>query len=1056
MLQSAIIALALMLLPSSLKAQHATIRETKESFPTYPFSDPNPIARMSNIYPYFRFDGYSDKPVIRDWKIVTLENPYIKVLVAPEIGGKILGAFEKSSGREFIYFNKVVKFREIAMRGPWTSGGIEFNFGEIGHAPTVATPVDYLTRTNEDGSVSCIVGSMDLASRTEWRVEIRLPKDKAFVETHSFWYNPMDLPTSLYHWSTAAGDATPDLHFEYPGSAYIDHGGNAYPYPIDAQGRTLSSHAVNAFGSNKSFHVLGVYTDYFGARWANDDFGVIHWSRYGDKPGKKIWQWAQSREGAIWTDLLTDPKLGNKQYMEFQSGLLFNQAAGNSSLTPFKHLPFPPMSEERFSETWFPFMKIGGVKDANPHGTLNVTRIGSTIRFGICPLEHLDAELKVIVVGEPIYSKRINLKPLQSFTDSVTKAAAGDFEVIVGDRILQYKSVDEEEKRLRRPIQTNPDFDWNSVAGLAIDGAERAKQRDYHGSLEKYQSSLKIDPAYPPALVGTAEAYYRRMEYDSALVYITKALTIDTYDPEANFIYGLVSKSINRWYDARDAFSLASRSTKFRSSANVQIAELAFLDQRWDQALEYGNRGLDYDRYSVRANRLLALAYRKMGNSEDASKILNSMLALDPLCHFARFEKYLQSGRNNDLRDFNGMIRNELPSETYLELAAYYVGLGLNNEAISVLEQSPPHPMVSYWLANFLGKAKDSQRSRSYLEAALVASPRLVFPFRSEDLEVLQWAELKSPHWKTKYYLGLAYWSKDRPDLAKQLFADCGDHPDFWAFYVVRGNLLISDNPMAAEKDYLRAAAIEPNEWRIARILADFYNHKGDYEKALNVLGPAAKKFTNNYIIRFENARSLLFNRRPSEALAELGKITILPYEGAGYGREVYHQACVLTALESISKKRWKEALTLLEQARRWPENLGVGKPYEVDERLEDYLEGVCRENTGDTRRARNAYERAAQQGNGGAYSLLSATALRNIGKSDEAAKRIALTFAADKHGKGSRWWLSVFEGDRKERRQLENEFETARRNGQWNPVPSDPSFLLVYETIKVLDPLTK
>ena len=133
-------------------------------------------------------------------KIPGLKWLYIGLGVKP-------GAFEKRVGRAFIYFNRVVKFREIAMRGPWTSGGIEFNFGDIGHAPTTATPVDYVTRQNPDGSVSCIVGALDLASRTEWRVEIRLPADRALFETRSFWYNPTVLPTSLYHWMNAAAEA---------------------------------------------------------------------------------------------------------------------------------------------------------------------------------------------------------------------------------------------------------------------------------------------------------------------------------------------------------------------------------------------------------------------------------------------------------------------------------------------------------------------------------------------------------------------------------------------------------------------------------------------------------------------------------------------------------------------------------------------------------------------------------------------------------------------------------------------------------------------------------
>ena len=46
-------------------------------------------------------------------------------MILPEVGGKIWSAIEKSTGKSFIYYNHVVKFRDVAMRGPWTSGGIE-------------------------------------------------------------------------------------------------------------------------------------------------------------------------------------------------------------------------------------------------------------------------------------------------------------------------------------------------------------------------------------------------------------------------------------------------------------------------------------------------------------------------------------------------------------------------------------------------------------------------------------------------------------------------------------------------------------------------------------------------------------------------------------------------------------------------------------------------------------------------------------------------------------------------------------------------------------------
>ena len=42
--------------------QEATVTESLQTFRTHPFSDPDPVARMGNIYPYFRYQGYSISP----------------------------------------------------------------------------------------------------------------------------------------------------------------------------------------------------------------------------------------------------------------------------------------------------------------------------------------------------------------------------------------------------------------------------------------------------------------------------------------------------------------------------------------------------------------------------------------------------------------------------------------------------------------------------------------------------------------------------------------------------------------------------------------------------------------------------------------------------------------------------------------------------------------------------------------------------------------------------------------------------------------------------------
>ena len=1034
---------------STVCARQATVKESNQVFRTYPFSDPDPIAKMTNIYPYFRFEGYSIRPVDRKWKVVTLENPYIKVTIAPEIGGKILGAFEKSSGKAFIYANKVVKFREIAMRGPWTSGGIEFNFGDIGHTPATSTPVDYATRTNEDGSVSCIVGALDLASRTEWRVEIRLPKDKAYFQTESFWYNPTDLNTSLYHWMNAAADASPDLQLLYPGSGFIDHGGGAFSWPHDNTGRDISRYANNAFGPAKSYHVLGAYTDTYAAYYAKSDFGVVHWSPYTDKPGKKIWIWALSREGEIWKDLLTDPELGNGQYVEIQSGLLFNQAGGGSTRTPFKHQAFAPLSEENFIEAWFPFKDIGGLVEANLHGSLNVQENGGKLRVAFCPLEKTNQPLVVTIGGKEIYKRNLNLQPLQVFVDSLTRSGEGEIEVKVGE-VISYKSQEAARRQLQRPLETNKEFDWNSIGGLYTDAVERSRQRDYSGALEKYLACLAKDPLYTPALAGIAEVYYRRMEYTKALEYARRALANDTYDANANFIYGVISKSMGSLYDALDGFGAAARSMKYRSAANAEMAEVAFLQKRWPAAEAYAFRSLDYDRSNVRASRLLTVLYRVQQKLENAKEAVSHLKAIDPLSHLANFENYLLDRSKENLDQFRSMIRSELPCESYLELASHYFGLKLFEEAALVLQQSPPHPMVYYWLAYLNEIAKQPQKAGEYLTKAIEQSSSLVFPFRQESAEILRWADAQKPHWKTKYYLALLLWSKDRTDAARDQFAACGTEPTFAAFYLTRGNFLKTERSEEALRDYRRALDLGQGEWRAYRALIEYYTGRTQYSEALEIAKSEARKFPSSYVALFDLARSFVLNRQYAASLKILDTLTVLPFEGARYTREVYRQASVLAAAEAMKAGNYTLGVKMLEKARQWPERLGAGKPYDVDTRLEDYLDGLCSKKSGDAARAKKLFEQVIvyTRGRGADVSvnrIFGALAERELGRQEYAAK-LSDDWSKDTKSPISRWQAAVFGRSQSDASAVDKELRGATSSSLLGRSLIDQDFALVVE----------
>ena len=321
---------------------------------TYPFSDPDPTpATAERRYPYFRYDRTSADAVERDWRMVVLENEKTRVMVLPEVGGKVWAATDKTTGNDFLYCNHVLKFRDIAVRGPWVSGGIEFNFGTIGHAPSSSTPVDWFTCTNADGSASCFVSSREFATRTVWQVEIRLGADAADFETRTTWFNGSGVPEPLYHWMNAAYSVRDNPEFKFTGETVIGHAGeiSTVRWPLDAEGREISVYTNNCFGGPKSYHVLPGNNGFYAVWWPGRGFGSYHRSASYEKYGRKIWLWSLAREGGIWEDLLTDT---DGQYAELQSGLVFNQPQEQSSLTPFKQPTFAPGATMAFTESWGP------------------------------------------------------------------------------------------------------------------------------------------------------------------------------------------------------------------------------------------------------------------------------------------------------------------------------------------------------------------------------------------------------------------------------------------------------------------------------------------------------------------------------------------------------------------------------------------------------------------------------------------------------------------------------------------------------------------------------
>ncbi len=1010
--------LALLIIPQLLTGQKASIILEKRDILTYPYNDPNPVPilteRRDEIYPYHSFQGYSIEGKVQKWDVVKLENDYVQVWVMPSDGGKVWGAIEKSTGKEFVYRNEVMKYRNISMRGPWTSGGIEMNFGFIGHNPSTCVPVDYKMVENADGSVSCIVGNYDLPSRTKWYVEVRLPKDKAYFETNAMWINPTLLNQTYYNWMTGAAVVTEDLEFQYPGVAEIGHGGEFGLWPVNEKGINISWYKNNNFESSKSYHVVGEHNDFMGGYYHNSNFGYGHWALYDDMPGHKLWLWSLARDGGIWEDLLTD---SDGQYMEHQAGRMHNQYGGTTAFkTPISQTPFNPGLTDRWREIWFPVKDIGGMTEVSPSGVLHVDAKDGKLGIGVNSFAFVTGKIVVKSEGKILFSQEKSFKPMDVFRTSIDLTSGADFEVNVEGMDLKHNP--KERKILKRPFVSTMPKDITTAATLYQEGMENKEARNYVKAEELLKKCLEKDPLYIDAMAALTELYYRSMRYDSALYFANNALMLDTYHPAANFFAGATYLAKGNLTDAHESFGWAARSPEYRSVAYSWMASIEFVQKNKEMTEHYANLALDFNRYNFTALQILAVHYRKSGEKEKAEKIIQTILSIDQLSHFADFENYLLKPTDENLKKFTSTITNELAYQTYLETAMIYYGMGINDDAFTLLEKSPLHPLVALWKAYL-------RKDVSMLNEVALSSPEFVFPYRAEDVTALDWAIKNNSSWKFKYYLAMNKIAIQRRAEGLKLLSDCGQEPDFPAFYLTRAALMFPENDSQKLADLQTAVKLAPNDWRSVSKLIQFYFDKKEYKTMLINTAAAYKKYKGNPAIEVQHVVALINNGQYANSLKLLDGMTILPFEGASEGKIIYEQASLLMSMDLIAKKKYADAIKMIEKSKEYPEKLGVGKPYVVDTRIQDYLNIYCLDKLNrksETDALRKSISEYKGRRRGPSYSnILTVNVLNSMG--DKAAADEMISNMAESKIPAQKWVAAVAKNDMAAAAELEKGF---------------------------------
>jgi uncharacterized protein HemY len=164
----------------------------------------------------------------------------------------------------------------------------------------------------------------------------------------------------------------------------------------------------------------------------------------------------------------------------------------------------------------------------------------------------------------------------------------------------------------------------------------------------------------------------------------------------------------------------------------------------------------------------------------------------------------------------------------------------------------------------------------------------------------------------------LAYEHLDR---ARELFRQCETKPDYAPFYAARASLF-NDNEEQSGSDLEHAIQLDKGEWRYQKLLAESQIRRGKYQEALSTVEKYYLQHSQNYIMGMLYARTLLLSKKYKESDALLGKLNIIPFEGATDGRELYREAKLMQAVQRFKKKNCTKALEFI-SFKLWPSNPG-------------------------------------------------------------------------------------------------------------------------------------
>lgn len=278
---------------------------------------PVPTAYDPNgVYPYMSYCETSNRPVAKKYHFIALENKQIRVVICPDLGGKVASMICKKSGREVLYVPDVIRQTRILPRFYFTAGGVEVSF-PISHSPSQNEQVRFkIDRTADRIYVTC--GERELRFGMQWSVEYSLgPKDD-FLTERAVFHNPGAEAYPWMSWSNAAIPSAPDTRFYFPKGKVLAHSSKVDTIDWATNGPQTQAdikEMTGYFWETRDANAFGAYTP-------SSATGLYHIAKEAIAPGMKLWSYGVAADTA-WSMLSTAK---SQQYIELQGGPIGDQS----------------------------------------------------------------------------------------------------------------------------------------------------------------------------------------------------------------------------------------------------------------------------------------------------------------------------------------------------------------------------------------------------------------------------------------------------------------------------------------------------------------------------------------------------------------------------------------------------------------------------------------------------------------------------------------------------------------------------------------------------------